>query len=137
MNISAAQRILLTLKNMGSGYSASRSRRYLSNIISTRTNIAERLWKLHDLGIIDREAINRYMFAYDQLTRVMMLGFVQNIKRGIVSNDYIQPYLLSKRDLKGLKEALRIAKEVQSLCARQFEYFQMIARHYLWLMPCE
>lgn len=87
----------------------------------TRTNIAERLWKLHDLGVIDREAINRYMFAYDQLTRVMMLGFVQNIKRGIVSNDYIQPYLLSKRDLKGLKEALRIAKEVQGLCARQFD----------------
>jgi CBS domain-containing protein len=86
----------------------------------TRTNIADRLWKMHDLGVIDRKSIARYMFAYDQLSRVMMLGYVQNIKRGIVSNEYIFPFQLSKRDREGLKEALRIVKELQSLCSGQF-----------------
>lgn|GEM_PF-3321023 len=86
----------------------------------TRTNIADRLWKMHDLGVIDRKSIDRYMFAYDQLSRVMMLGYVQNIKRGVVSNEYIFPYLLSKRDREGLKESLRIVKEIQSLCSNEF-----------------
>jgi sugar phosphate isomerase/epimerase len=86
----------------------------------TRTNIADRLWKMHDMGVIDRKSIDRYMFAYDQLSRVMMLGYVQNIKRGVVSNEYIFPYLLSKRDREGLKESLRIVKELQSLCSGQF-----------------
>ena len=86
----------------------------------TRTNIADRLWKMHDLGVIDRKSIDRYMFAYDQLSRVMMLGYVHNIKRGIVSNEYIFPYSLSKKDREGLKEALRIVKELQSLCSGQF-----------------
>jgi CBS domain-containing protein len=86
----------------------------------TRTNIADRLWKMHDQGVIDRKSIDRYMFAYDQLSRVMMLGYVQNIKRGLVSNEYIFPYLLSKRDREGLKESLRIVKEVQALCSNEF-----------------
>jgi CBS domain-containing protein len=86
----------------------------------TRTNIADRLWKMHDLGVIDRKSIDRYMFAYDHLSRAMMLGYVQNIKRGVVSNEYIFPYLLSKRDREGLKEALRIVKEVQGLCSSRF-----------------
>jgi signal-transduction protein with cAMP-binding, CBS, and nucleotidyltransferase domain len=75
---------------------------------------------MHDLGVIGRESIDRYMFAYDQLSRVMMLGYVHNIKRGIVSNEYIFPYSLSKRDREGLKEALRIVKELQGLCGGQF-----------------
>ncbi len=86
----------------------------------TRTNIADRLWKMHDLGVIDRMSIDRYMFAYDQLSRVMMLGYVQNIKRGVVSNEFIFPYHLSKKDREGLKEALRIVRDVQSLCSNQF-----------------
>jgi sugar phosphate isomerase/epimerase len=86
----------------------------------TRTNVADRLWKLHDLEVIDKAAFKRYMFAYDQLSRVMMLGYVNNIKRGVVSNEFVQPYLLSKKDRDGLKEALRIVKELQSLCSSQF-----------------
>jgi signal-transduction protein with cAMP-binding, CBS, and nucleotidyltransferase domain len=75
---------------------------------------------MHDLGVIDRKSIDRYLFAYNQLSRVMMLGYVQNIKRGIVSNEYIFPYLLAKRDQEGLKEALRIVKELQGMCSGQF-----------------
>jgi hypothetical protein len=45
----------------------------------------------------------------------MMLGYMQNIKRGIVSNEYIFPYLLSKRDREGLKEALHNVKELQGM----------------------
>lgn len=86
----------------------------------TRTNIADRLWKLQDLGVIDRRSYKRYMFAYDQLTRVMMLGYVFNIKRGVVSNEFVQPYLLSQKDREGLKEALRIVKEMQKLCSAEF-----------------
>jgi len=85
-----------------------------------RTNIADRLWKMHDLGVIGRASIDRYMFAYDQLSRVMMLGYVHNIKRGLVSNEYIFPYLLSKRDREGLKESLLIVKELQTLCSNEF-----------------
>ena len=85
-----------------------------------RTNIADRLWKMYDLGVIDRKSIDRYIFAYDQLSRVMMLGYVQNIQRGIVSNEYIFPFLLSRKDREGLKEALRIVRELQDLCSSQF-----------------
>lgn len=85
-----------------------------------RTNVADRLWKLHDLKVIDKDAFKRFMFAYDQLARVMMLGYVHNIKRGVVSNEYVQPYLLSKKDREGLKEALRIVKELQGVCSSEF-----------------
>ena len=60
------------------------------------------------------------MFAYDQLTRVMMLGYVQNIKRGVVSNEFVQPFTLSKKDRDGLKEALRIVKEMQNVVSSEF-----------------
>ncbi|AFD00601.1 putative signal-transduction protein [Methanocella conradii HZ254] len=86
----------------------------------TRTNIADRLWKMYDLGVIDRKSIDRYIFAYDQLSRVMMLGYVQNIQRGIVSNEYIFPFSLSRKDREGLKEALRIVRDLQGLCSSQF-----------------
>ncbi|MCD1295608.1 endonuclease [Methanocella sp. CWC-04] len=86
----------------------------------TKTNIADRLWKLQDLEVIDKEAFKRYMFAYDQMARVMMIGYVHNIKRGVVSNEFVQPYLLSKKDREGLKEALRIVKELQGVCSSQF-----------------
>ncbi|HMK48333.1 MAG TPA: putative nucleotidyltransferase substrate binding domain-containing protein, partial [Methanocella sp.] len=85
-----------------------------------RTNVADRLWKLKDLGVIDAMQFKRFMFAYDQLTRVMMLGYVHNIKRGIVSNEYVQPYLLSKKDRDGLKEALRVVKEMQGVVSSEF-----------------
>ncbi len=86
----------------------------------SRTNIADRLWKMHDLRVIGRKSVDRYMFAYDHLSRVMMLGYVQNIKRGVVSSEYVFPYLLSKEDREGLKEALRIVKEIQGLCSSRF-----------------
>jgi sugar phosphate isomerase/epimerase len=86
----------------------------------SRTNIADRLWKLRDLEAIDAAQFKRFMFAYDQLTRVMMLGYVNNIKRGVVSNEFVQPYLLSARDRDGLKEALRIVKELQQVVSCEF-----------------
>ncbi|WP_424357279.1 TIM barrel protein [Methanocella sp. MCL-LM] len=85
-----------------------------------RTNVSDRLWKLEDLGVIDATQFKRFMFAYDQLTRVMMLGYVHNIKKGIVSNEYVQPYLLSKKDRDGLKESLRIVKELQGVVSSEF-----------------
>ncbi len=86
----------------------------------SRTNIADRLWKLRDLQVIDAHQFKRFMFAYDQLTRVMMLGYVQNIKRGVVSNEFVQPFTLSKKDRDGLKEALRIVKEMQNVVSSEF-----------------
>ncbi len=86
----------------------------------SRTNIADRLWKLRDLQVIDVQQFARFMFAYDQLTRVMMLGYVQNIKRGVVSNEFVQPFTLSKKDRDGLKEALRIVKEMQNVVSSEF-----------------
>ncbi len=85
-----------------------------------RTNVADRLWKLRDLGVIDASQFKRFAFAYDQLTRVMMLGYVQNIRRGVVSNEYVQPYALSKKDQQDLKEALRIVRELQGVVSGQF-----------------
>lgn len=85
-----------------------------------RTNVSDRLWKLEDIGVIDAAQFKRFLFAYDQLTRVMMLGYVHNIKKGIVSNEYVQPYLLSKKDRDGLKEALRIVKELQGVVSAEF-----------------
>lgn len=85
-----------------------------------RTNVSDRLWKLEDLGVIDATQFKRFMFSYDQLTRVMMLGYVHNIKKGIVSNEYVQPYLLSKKDRDGLKEALRAVKELQGVVSSEF-----------------
>jgi sugar phosphate isomerase/epimerase len=122
----------LRLENFGDSEDAFNIKKYGFRIFSqaikalavkhriTRTNIADRLWKMHDLGVIDRSSIDRYMFAYDQLSRVMMLGYVHNIKRGLVSNEYVFPYLLSKRDREGLKESLRIVKEIQTLCSNEF-----------------
>ncbi len=86
----------------------------------SRTNVADRLWKLEDRGVIDATQFKRFMFAYDQLTRVMMLGYVHNIKKGIVSNEYVQPFLLSKKDRDGLKESLRIVKELQAVVSGEF-----------------
>ena len=63
-----------------------------------KTNVADRLWKLQELEVIDQEGFKKCMFAYDQLARVMMIGYVNNIKRGVVSNEFVQPYLLSKKD---------------------------------------
>jgi sugar phosphate isomerase/epimerase len=85
-----------------------------------RTNIADRLWKLQDLGVIDAAQFKRFMFAYDQLTRVMMLGYDNNIRRGVVTNDLVQPYMLSKKDQQDLKEALRIVQEMQGVVSSQF-----------------
>jgi sugar phosphate isomerase/epimerase len=86
----------------------------------SRTNVVDRLWKLRDLGVIDVTEFKRFMFAYDQLTRVMMLGYVQNIRRGIVTNEYVQPYALSKKDQDDLKEALRAVRELQGVVSSQF-----------------
>ncbi len=86
----------------------------------SRTNVADRLWKLRDLGVIDAQEFKRFMFAYDQLTRVMMLGYVQNIRRGVVSSEYVQPYSLSKKDQQDLKEALRIVREMQGVVSSEF-----------------
>jgi CBS domain-containing protein len=85
-----------------------------------RTNIADRLWKLQDLEVIDATQFKRFMFAYDQLTRVMMLGYDNNIRRGVVTNDLVQPYMLSKKDQQDLKEALRIVREMQGVVSSQF-----------------
>lgn len=86
----------------------------------SRTNISDRLWKLRDLGVIDAGQFTRFMFAYDQLTRVMMLGYTQNIKRGVVSNEFVQPFTLSRADRDGLKEALRIVRELQGVVSGEF-----------------
>jgi sugar phosphate isomerase/epimerase len=86
----------------------------------SRTNVADRLWKLRDLGVIDADQFKRFMFAYNQLTRVMMLGYVQNIRRGVVNSEYVQPYSLSKKDQDDLKEALLIVRELQSVVSSEF-----------------
>ena len=86
----------------------------------SRTNVADRLWKLRDLGVIDADQFKRFMFAYNQLTRVMMLGYVQNIRRGVVNSEYVQPYSLSKKDQDDLKEALRIVRELQGVVSSEF-----------------
>lgn len=88
--------------------------------IIIKTNVADRLWKLRDLEVIDTAQFGRFMYSYDQLTRVMMLGYVNNIKRGVVSNEYIQPFQLSKADRDGLKESLRIVKELQQVVSGEF-----------------
>lgn len=85
-----------------------------------RTNVVDRLWKLHGLGVIGRPDIDRYLFAYDQLSRVVMLGYVQSLRRGIVSSEYVFPDSLSPKDREGLKAALRIVRELQGLCSGHF-----------------
>ncbi len=52
------------------------------------------------------------IYQYVRDSSVEMLGYMQNIKSGVISNEYIFPYFLFKKGLGRPQEALRIVKEV-------------------------